>query len=260
MATLYDAMLQTAMFSGVCVSGVSTSASPSSPKNRIYVADRREADGYYNGGTLFVQSGIYSGTTDTILVYSLAEHYFDLQRSNNAVYPAGIRYTATNQNRGMLVQAVNQALTHMGLYTVVDESLSSDTSSTEYTLPFGVSNVVRIDEITGTGGFIPVKTWREYAGKVYLDQPMTSGNRLRLYYNKMHDTLSQDSDPIDPAFNLTRIAWTATYFYELSRLQYLGTNADKENALFVNAQQHMARQERIHPVRKMERSGNMARY
>ena len=49
-------------------------------------------------------------------------------------------------------------------------------------------------------------------------------------------------------------------FYELSRMQYLGTNADKETALFVNAQQQMARQERIHPVRKVERSGNLAVY
>ena len=257
MATLYDAMLQTAMFSGVCVSGVSTSAGTNS---RIYVADRYEADGYYNGGTLFIQSGAYSGTTDTILIYSLAEHYFELQYPKGEPYQAGIRYTATNQNRSMLIQAVNQALTHMGLYTVVDESLASDTSSTEYALPFGVSNVVRIDEITSMGGFIPVKTWQEYAGKIYLDQPLSSGNKLRLYYNKVHDTISQDADPIDPAFNLTRIAWTATYFYELSRMQYLGTNADKETALFVNAQQQMARQERIHPVRKVERSGNLARY
>jgi hypothetical protein len=43
-------------------------------------------------------------------------------------------------------------------------------------------------------------------------------------------------------------------------MQYLGTNADKETALFVNAQQQMARQERIHPVRKVERSGNLAVY
>ena len=256
MTTLYDAMLQTAMFSGVCVSGISTSLGT---VKRIYDADRHEADGYYNGGTLFVQSGVLANTTDRIVLYNAAETYFELQHTQENPYDLGLRYTATNQNRGMLVQAVNQALTHMGLYTVTDDSLVSDTSSTEYDLPYGVSDVVKIDEISG-GSFIPVKTWSEYAGKLYLDSPLSSGNTLRLYYNRLHNTLSQDGDPIDYAFHLTRIAWTATYFYELSRLQYLGTNVDKESALFVNAQQQMARQERIHPVRKMERPGNMARY
>jgi len=257
MTTLYDAMLQTAMFSGVCVSGVSTAAGTTT---RLVDADRHEADGYFNGGTLFVQSGVYAGSTDRIVSYKAAETYFELQHAKEELYLSGLRYTATNQNRGMLVQAVNQALTHMGLYTVTDDSITSDTSSTEYDLPTGVSDVVRIDEISGSGSFSPVKTWSEYAGKLYLDKPLSTGYKLRLYYNKLHNTLSQDGDTIDYAFHLTRIAWTATYFYELSRLQYLGTNADKENALFVNAQQQVAKQERIHPVRKLERAGNMARY
>lgn len=257
MTTLYDAMLQTAMFSGVCVSGVSTATGTTT---RIYDADRHEADGYFNSGTLFIQSGLYMGSTDRIVLYNAAETYFELQHMKAEAYPLGLRYTATIQNRGMLVQSVNQALTHMGLYTVVDESLVSDTSTTEYVLPFGVSGVVKIDEVSGHGSFVPVKTWEEYAGKIYLDKPLSSNNVLRLYYNKLHDTLSQDGDAIDYAFNLTRIAWTAAYFYELSRLKYLGTNADKENALFVTAQQQMMRQERIHPVRKLERPGNLARY
>ena len=257
MTTLYDAMLQTAMFSGVCVSGISTSLGT---VKRIYDADRHEADGYYNGGTLFVQSGVLANTTDRIVLYNAAETYFELQHTQENPYDLGLRYTATNQNRGMLVQAVNQAMLHMGLYTVTDDSLVSDASNTEYDLPFGVSDVVKIEEISGAGSFTPVKTWSEYAGKLYLDKPLSGGYNLRLYYNKLHNTLSQDGDPIDYAFHLTRIAWTATYFYELSRLQYLGTNADKESALFVNAQQQMARQERIHPVRKLERPGNLARY
>lgn len=257
MTTLYDAMLQTAMFSGVCVSGISTALGTT---KRIYDADRHEADGYFNSGTLFVQSGVYSGSTDRIVLYNAAETYFELQHTQEKAYPLGLRYTATNQNRGMLVQAVNQALIHMGLYTVTDDSLVPDTSDTELDLPYGVSDVVKIEEISGSGSFTPVKTWSEYAGKLYLDKPLSSGYSLRLYYNRLHSTLSQDGDPIDYAFHLTRIAWTATYFYELSRLQYLGTNADKESALFVNAQQQMARQERIHPVRKLERPGNLARY
>ena len=263
MTTLYDAILQTAMFSGVCVSGVSTTLGT---PTRMIDTNRHEADGYFNGGTLFIQSGAYSNTTDRIVLYNAAETYFELEHTSgdyypkNDNYPAGLRYTATNQNREMLVQAVNQALVHMGLYTVTDESLVSDTSSTEYELPFGVSDVVKIEEISGSGSFTPVKTWSEYSGKLYLDRPLSSGNKLRLYYNKLHNTLSQDADSIDYAFHLTRIAWTSTYFYELSRLQYLGTNANKESTLFVNAQQQMIKQERIHPVRKLERPGNMARY
>lgn len=258
MTTLYDAMLQTAMFSGVCVSGISTSTGTT---KRLYDADRHESDGYFNGGTLFIQSGVYANSTDRIVLYNAAENYFELQHDKEEVFQAGLRYTATNQNRGMLVQAVNQALLHMGLYTVTDDSIASDSSLTEYELPYGLSDIVRIEEISGSGNsFTPVKTWLEYAGKIYLDKPLTRGSNLRLYYNRLHPTLSQDGDPIDYAFHLTRIAWTATYFYELSRLQYLGTNADKESALFVNAQQQMAKQERIHPVRKMERSGNLARY
>lgn len=256
MTTLYDAILQTAMFSGVCVSGLS---SADGTRTKLIDADRHEAEGYFNAGTLFVQSGTFRGLSRRIENYSLADKYFEFATDFEDIIPAGVRYTAVNQNREMLVQAVNQALLHMGLYTAIDESMTGD-SFTEYDLPDNISNIVKIDEISIGGGFTPVKTWREYAGKLYLEAALSGSSPLRIYYNKLHDTVSQDSDIIDPAFHLTRIAWTATYFYELRRLQYKGTNDEKENALFINAQQQMLKQERIHLVRKTERSGNMARY
>lgn len=256
MSTLYDAILQMAMFSGVCVSGVSTTDGTSTT---LIDTDRPENDNYFNAGTLFIQSGTFQGISKRIKNYNAADTVFEVDTSFEGVIPAGVRYTAVNQNREMLVQAVNQALLHMGLYTVVDESLTGH-SFTEYELPDGVSDIVKIDEMQTETSFVPVKTWREYAGKLYLESALSGGNRLRLYYNRLHKTVSQDGDIIDPAFHLTRIAWTATYFYELRRLQYKGTNDEKENALFVNAQQQMLKQERVHLVRKVERSGNLARY
>ncbi len=260
MTTLYDAILQTAMFSGVCVSGVST-ADPTGGKQATTLidTDRHESDGYFDGGTLFIQSGTFRGLSRRIKKYNAADTLFEFEPALESIIPVGVRYTAVNQNREMLVQAVNQALLHMGLYTAIDESMTGD-SFTEYDLPNNISNIVKIDEVSTGGGFTPVKTWREYAGKLYLEAALVGGNPLRIYYNKLHDTVSQDGDIIDPAFHLTRIAWTATYFYELRRLQYKGTNDEKENALFINAQQQMLKQERIHLVRKTERSGNMARY
>ena len=261
MTTLYDAILQTAMFSGVCVSGVSSGGDESSPRfgATLIDVDRHENDNYFNAGTLFIQSGTFRGLSRRIEKYSLADKRFEFSPAFEGIIPAGVRYTAVNQSREMLVQAVNQALLHMGLYTAIDESMTGD-SFAEYDLPDDISNIVKIDEMSTGGGFTPVKTWREYAGKLYLEAALSGGNPLRIYYNKLHDTVSQDGDIIDPAFHLTRIAWTATYFYELRRLQYKGTNDEKENALFINAQQQMLKQERIHLVRKTERSGNMARY
>lgn len=256
MTTLYDAILQTAMFSGVCVSGVS---SANGTPDKLIDSARREQEGYFDGGTLFLQSGTFARTTRNIKKYSLADNSFEFTESLDNIVPAGTRYTAVNQNREMLVQAVNQALLHMGLYTVIDDSLTGSTS-TEYILPDGVSDVVKIDELLTETSFSPVKTWREYAGRLYLEAPLVGGRNLRLFYNRLHDTVSQDGDDIDRAFHLTRIAWTATYFYELRRLQYKGTNDEKENALFINAQQQMLKQERIHLVRKTERPGNLARY
>jgi hypothetical protein len=257
MTTLYDAILQTAMFSGVCVSGVSTASGTST---KLIDSTRHEQDKYFDAGTLFIQSGTFLGLSGRIKSYSIATTSFELFEPFDDVIPANVRYTATNLNREMLVQAVNQALAHMGLYTVVDETLIGESGITEYELPEKVDNVVKIDEITTTTSFTPVKTWREYAGKLYMEEPLSGGVPLRLYYNRLHPTVSGDGDRIDSAFHLTRLAWTATYFFELSRLQYLGTNADKQSALFMNAQQQMAKQERVHLVRKLERPGNLARY
>lgn len=257
MTTLYDAILQTAMFSGVCVSGVSTASGTST---KLVDNTRHEQDKYFDGGTLFIQSGTYLGLSRRIKSYSVATTSFEFYEPFDDIVPSGVRYTATNLNREMLVQSINQALLHMGLYTVIDETLVGESGVAEYDLPENVSNVVKIDEITSATSFSPVKTWREYAGKIYLEEPLAGGNTLRLYYNRLHPTVSSDSDDIDDAFYMTRIAWTATYFFELSRLQYLGTNAQKQSALFVNAQQQMAKQERVHLVRKLERPGNLARY
>ena len=82
-------------------------------------------------------------------------------------------YSATNTDPYALIEAVNSALTHMGTYTKVDETLSSDTTSTEYTLPTGVSNLVRV-EYSVDDSYSPQLSWREIEGKLYTYTPFSA--------------------------------------------------------------------------------------
>lgn len=124
-----------------------------------------------------------------------------------------------NANREDVVDAINLALLDMGLVTKVDETLTVVSNQTEYTLPAGVFNVVRVQVASSSSADYDYQTqynWREIDGTLYIPDAMklNSGNKIRIYYNAPHDEVSSDTDIISDAIPLALLTTMAAYYFE----------------------------------------------
>jgi hypothetical protein len=268
MTTLFQAMLETARVVGGLKSGT---ASATGTTTTLIDTNRYEQADYYNSGTLFLHAHTDSTLTTrtyftkVITDYALSTGTFTFGTGFGTAIASAERYSVTNIHKESLIQAINSALTYMGDYTAIDETLDVTDNATEYTLPSGVSNVKRIEAYTTASapyGFTPIMTWREFGGKIYLPYEMnhTKGNTLRVYYNKFHADVDTDEDTILDIYNLKRLAWTAAYMFMFNRMQYSGNADSKENDMLAIFSQQAQRLANAFPVSKIERDANLARY
>jgi hypothetical protein len=256
MTTLFDVMLETARLSGILRSGSGTYGGVDTVTGYKYMTDttRLEKDEYFTGGTLFFKT---TKLFTKIMKYTQTSGrlYFGSTVAVTANQP----YSATNTDPYALIEAVNSALTHMGTHTKVDETLSSDTTSTEYTLPTGVSNLVRVEYSVGDS-YNPQLSWREIEGKLYTYSPFKEAGTVRLYYNTLHPYVEDADDVISDAYNYNRLAWTATYMFQFHRLQLTGNYSEKETSLLSLAQREAEKLARAFPVHHLERDPILGRF
>jgi len=268
MTTLYDAMLETVRLVGGLKSGTASAAGTTLT---LVDTNRYEPDGYYNNGTLFLHAHTDATlTTRTYFTKVITDYVqttgkFTFGSGFGTAIASGERYSCTNVHKEAIIQAINAALTQMGEYTDIDETLTVTDNATEYTLPAGVSNVKRIETYKSASapyGFNPVWTWHEKGGKIYLPYELTQtvGNKIRVWYNKFHAEVDTDEDTILDIYNLKRLAWTAAYMFELSRLEYSGNYNPKENDMFGIFAQQAQRLAVAFPVSKIEKGSNLAHY
>ena len=256
MTTLFDVMLETARLSGILRSGSGTYGGVDGTTGYKYFTDttRLEKEESFTGGTLFFKTSKlfakklkFEQTTGKISFLA------------STAITADEPYSVTNTDPYALIEAVNSALTHMGTYTKVDETLSSDTTSTEYTLPSGVSNLVRV-EYSVDDSYSPQLSWRETEGKLYTYTPFKTAGTIRLYYNTLHPYVEDADDVISDAYNYSRLAWTATYMFQFHRLQLTGNYSEKETSLMSLAQREAEKLARAFPVHHLERDPILGRF
>lgn len=138
---------------------------------------------------------------------------------------------ATNE-----VSAINIALEEIGNVTKVDETLTVVNDQTEYSLPSGVSNVVRVQIANSSSAdydYTTIFTWRETNGKLYLPDELgfDAGNKIRIYYNDTHDAVSNDADTIDDDIPIPLLIAIARYWYEVIEYQEHRNISTKDNAI-----------------------------
>jgi len=256
MTTLFDVMLETARLSGILRSGSGTYGGVDGTTGYKYFTDttRLEKDESFTGGTLFFKT---SKLFAKILKFEQTTGKISFLAST--AITADEPYSVTNTDPYALIEAVNSALTHMGTYTKVDETLSSDTTSTEYTLPTGVSNLVRV-EYSVDDSYSPQLSWREIEGKLYTYTPFKTAGTIRLYYNTLHSYVEEADDEISDAYNYNRLAWTATYMFQFHRLQLTGNYSEKETSLMSLAQREAEKLARAFPVHHLERDPILGRF
>lgn len=256
MTTLFDVMLETARLSGVLRSGSGTYGGVNSTTGYKYITDttRLEKEEYFTGGTIFFKT---SKLFAKVLKFDQTTGKISFLAST--AITADEPYSVTNTDPYALIEAVNSALTHMGTYTKVDETLSSDTTSTEYTLPSGVSNLVRV-EYSVDDSYSPQLSWREIEGKLYTYTPFKTAGTIRLYYNTLHPYVEDADDVISDAYNYNRLAWTAVYMFQFQRLQLTGNYSEKETSLMSLAQREAEKLARAFPVHHLERDPILGRF
>lgn len=252
MTTLFDVMLETARLSGILRSGSGVYGA----SGNKYLTDttRLEKDEYFTGGTVFFKT---SKLFAKVLVYTQATGKIEF--SATTAVTASQPYSVTNTDPYALIEAVNSALVHMGTYTKIDETLDSDTTSTEYTLPTGVSNLVRVEYSVGDS-FSAQLSWREIEGKLYTYTPFKEAGTIRLYYNTLHPYVEDADDVISDAYNYNRLAWTAVYMFQFQRLQLTGNYSEKETSMLSLAQREAEKLTRAFPVHHLERDPILGRF
>lgn len=256
MTTLFDVMLETARLSGILRSGSGVYGGVDGRTGYKYITDttRLEKEEYFTGGTIFFKT---SKLFAKVLKFDQTTRKISFLAST--AITADEPYSVTNTDPYALIEAVNSALTHMGTYTKVDETLSSDTTSTEYTLPSGVSNLVRV-EYSVDDSYSPQLSWREIEGKLYTYTPFKTAGTIRLYYNTLHPYVEDADDVISDAYNYNRLAWTAVYMFQFQRLQLTGNYSEKETSLMSLAQREAEKLARAFPVHHLERDPILGRF
>jgi hypothetical protein len=257
MTTLFQVLLDTARTCGVLASGFATKAG----SNEFLIDNARvEYDDFFTKGTLFILTGALQNRSIPILDFwkESGAIKFAPQSTYTSI---GDRYSASNQNRDTLVQAVNLALTHMGMYTAICTDLILKANTIEYVLPEGVSNIVRVeapivyDPTNSLLAYNKQYHWEEDTGKLRLKYPIVGSNDqpLRIYYNRYHPEVSLDSDEINPLFHRQRLMWTASYFFEYERLQFSGNSDQKETMLMQTASLREMQMAQTYPVKNIPR-------
>lgn len=214
-----------------------------------------EPDDFFNKGTVFFLSGTLAYGTAVITDYDSATGTISFSSQDNAP-GTGVYYAIADANypREALVAAINGALSELGPYPEIYENATFITVADQesYTLPTGVYNVKKVFVATSTTspyGWTENTGWMELGGSLYFDmeEPSESGYRIRLYYEKPHDTVIDDDDIISNAIDPDLLAWAAAYRAILTRMGIAENSEPFTKELLPFAQQK-ALQMQKHPI------------
>ena len=213
MTTLFDATLALAKALGnVRTSNTTTTGSATT----IVDSTRTERADYWNGGTLWINSGTHQGKSRKITDWDLSTTTFTIPTTTTAVASV-VSYSVLNGDwpQDKLIEFVNAAAQEYGGLVNSDDSLVSVADQEGYALPTGVANVSMVEialSKTAPYYFVPHYGWREVDGYIRFDTGRaldTAGYTIRLWYEDKHAVLSADADVVQDRVNLERLTWEA---------------------------------------------------
>jgi hypothetical protein len=225
---------------------------------------RAESADFFNGGTLFFLTGAAAGRSTTVTDFGTGVIYFTGFDVGEAGFvPAQHDAYAVMQkkyNRSFLIAAVNAALADLGPFVETDQALTTVADQEAYTLPAGVSNVLRVEIATSAVApydfEAPYRYWREQDGVLYFHEshlPAAADMPVRLHYLENHPWLDDDTDTIHPDVDAELLAVSAALEAARQRVQLAGSS-DPEPAQVMQLLAPMAAALRTQrPVRRMAR-------
>lgn len=262
MSTLFEALLGTARRVAPFYTGRATATGTTT--TIIDTVERTENDDAWNEQTIFILGGTYASNSRRISDYASSSRTLTISPALAGAVAEGVRYLLSPASKEELIQAVNAALEHIGPVTQVDDSsLVVVDNQTEYTLPSGVANVMRVEVASGSSAdydYERVFNWYEINGKLYFDNELgyTAGHKIRLFYNDEHDSVSSDSDTISEAIPLSLITATASYYYQRHLFSVIGNQDAKEQVLLQMVREEMLLAENRLRITRMPRDPRLA--
>jgi hypothetical protein len=160
-------------------------------------------------------------------------------------------------DRITMVDAINIALGDLGKVTKVDETLVVVDNQKTYSLPSGVTNVVRVKIATDSSEaeFDINYDWTEIDGSLYFNYELgyDAGNKIVIYYNDVPDEVVDDTDTISDDIPLALIVAEARYWYEQINFMDQSNLSAKDEAILeqLSSERNMARQ--TYRVRRMSK-------
>lgn len=226
MTTLFNATLELAKVLGYVIS--STTTADGSTTTLIDSARVTEVDDFWNGGTLWITSGTYSGNSRKVTDFLNSIGMFTFSPALAGAPGTGNTYSVINGDwpKEMLIQFINQALQDMGDVPAIDTSLTTTANTARYALPSGVYNIKRVEieeNISSAYPYIPWLLWREIDGYLEFDlQYPEAGKTIRLTYEAKHATVSSDASIISNYVDLRLLVWSAAVHAWRWRMQRVG--------------------------------------
>jgi hypothetical protein len=170
-------------------------------------------DGQFTGGTLWMTSGANAGLSRAVTGFTasskqLACSAFPFAVGNGDAYEVVDDNLFTYQN---LKQAVALALREIGTIEKEDHSLTVSATAI-YTLPTGVSDVVKVELVNSLGNADEAATisthWLERMGKLIFNSA-PNAETIRVLYQGLHAELVNDADALDASVDEIYLVYLA---------------------------------------------------
>jgi hypothetical protein len=238
MTILFDVLLGIARETGMLRDGVVDSGSTTTI---VDAAERNEEDDIFNGGTVFLS---YDAGGAAAAPENESKVVSDFAQSSNTItfdalssaVAAGDLYGVMNKRypRWLMIQKINESLRDMNSIGAVDTSVTTATTTREYSIPklakYGLRQLWIAQKTTAPWHWRELRTgWRQEltaAGNsagvlIFHDQP-AAAYKLKMVYVLQHGDLRLDSDYISEYIPLPLLVHDALFRVYRWRLNKVG--------------------------------------
>lgn len=208
MTTLVKAMLEVARLTMNVHEGMASDGTTSTLID-TYLNEPVE---YFSGGTLWM----LSGDNDQLCVrITHGQNTLLLPSTLTSAIEAGDMYAVApgKFDKIQLKQAILRSLREVRVPAVNTELVTVNDQG-EYTLPDGVSNILKVEIEGYEDHYWTSHHWHEHNGTLYFTEgffPDYDGNTIRIWYETSYGDIAEDAD-INPAINLDWLKWSAAAF------------------------------------------------
>lgn len=218
---------------------------------------RTEPSNFFTGGTIFLIDAGMEALKITNYVLDNAGTFIFAERDN--IYTGPYAAVDKKYSRDVMMHALNMALSELGPFVQLDQTLTVELGAEEYTLPAGVKNVLRVqiaETADGDTWDSPHRYWRERNGSLWFDDeylPDVDGAPMRIFYEAPHARVDDGEDEVTDAIHPDVIATLAAIHAVRMRLPSVGSSDPEPAQLLALLSPQYQALRLANPKRSMQR-------